>query len=104
MKITIKSLAAIALVAMLIPSFGACIETQYEPGEGGAPPATEKLQILSHSMSTGQFGNLIIKGTAENVSSATLSYAEVKVKFYDADGALIDTSLDNINDLGAGET
>jgi len=80
-----------------------CAETQYQPGEG-APPATEKLEILSHNMSTTEFGNLVIKGTAKNVSSSNLSYAEIKVKFYDAAGNLIDTSLDNINDLGPGET
>jgi len=104
MKTLIKSLAAIALLALLIPSFTGCAETQYEPGEGGTPPVTEKLEILSHSMSTTQFGNLVVKGTAKNVSSSTLSYAEVKVKFYDAAGTLLGTSLDNINDLGAGET
>ncbi|GAI32494.1 unnamed protein product [marine sediment metagenome] len=104
MKILIKSLVAMALVAILIPSFTGCTETQYEPGEGGAPPVTEKLEILSHSMSTTQFGNLVVKGTAKNVSSSTLSYAEVRVKFYDAAGTLLSTSLANINDLSAGET
>ena len=95
---------AIALV-MLVLSLVGCAETQYQPG-GSTPselPPAEKLQILSHSMTTGQFGNIIVKGTAKNISSSNLSYAEVKVKFYDAAGALIDTSLDNINDLGPGE-
>lgn len=30
-------------------------------------------------------------------------YAEVRVKFYDKEGAVIATFLDNINDLGPGE-
>jgi hypothetical protein len=100
----IKSLVAIALVAILIPGLSGCTETQYQPGESGAPPATEKLQILSHSMSRGEYGNLVVKGTAKNVASSTLSYAEVRVKFYDAAGTLLNTSLANINDLGPGET
>lgn len=106
MKILIKSLAAIALVALLIPSFTACIETQYEPGEGGAPPATtEKLQILSHSMSRSETGTFVyIKGTAKNVSSSRLSMASVDVKFYDAAGTLLATSSDYIRDLDPGET
>jgi len=100
----IMGLIAITLVAILIPSFTGCAETQYEPSEGGAPPA-EKLEILSHSMSggRGEFVKPVVKGTAKNVSSSTI-YAEVKVKFYDASGALLGTSLDSINDLSAGET
>ena len=94
---------ALALAVGLPLGLIGCTETQYEPGEGGSP-ATEKLEILSHNMSTAEFGNLVVKGAAKNVSSSNLSYAEVRVKFYDAAGALIATSLDNINDLGPGES
>ena len=93
---------AIALMAMLVPNLVGCVETQYEPE--GSTPATETLQILSHSMTTNEFGNIVVQGTAENISSSNLSYAEVRVKFYDANGVLLDTSLDNINDLGPGQT
>ncbi len=106
MNRVIKFLALTLIVALAVGlplGLVGCAETQYHPGEG-APPATEKLEILSHSMSTTEFGLLVIKGVAKNVSSSNLSYAEVRVKFYDAAGNLIDTSLDNINDLAAGET
>ena len=93
----------VALAVGLSLCLVGCTETEYQPG-GGALPATEDLEILSHSMSTTGFGNLMVKGIAKNVSSSNLSYAEVKVKFYDAQGNLISTWLDNINDLGAGET
>ena len=93
---------AIALVVILVPSLVGCIETQYEPG--GSTPATEKLQILDHQMTTTEFGNIIVKGRAKNISSSNLSYASVKVKFYDASGTLLATSSDGISDLGLGET
>ena len=102
MNILIKSLVAIVLVAILIPS--GCLETEYEPGEGGVPPVTEKLQILNHTGGFTDYGSPMVTGTAKNVSSSNLIYAEIRVKWYDSAGVLLDTSLDNINDLGAGET
>lgn len=59
------------------------------------------LNITSHTLSKQEYGGYIVKGTA--TSSRDLGYAEVKVKFYDDSGALIESGLANINDLGAGE-
>lgn len=121
--ITIKIILAIILILMLVPSVSGCAETQYQRG-GETPPPTpaeklqnqrggetspaapaEKLQILSHTMSRSKTGAfLYIKGTAKNVSSSRLGYAEVKVKFYNAAGTLLDTSSDTITDLDPGET
>lgn len=96
---------AITLMAALTGCSASCAETQYQQG-GSAPaiPQAEKLQILSHSMGTTDYGTPVVRGTAKNVSSSNLSYAEVRVKFYDAAGNLLDTSLDNVLDLGPGET
>ena len=91
-----------ALLVMLVPSLVGCIETQYE--SGGSKPATEKLQIIDHHMTTSEYGSMIVKGRAKNISSSNLSYASVKVKFYDASGTLLATSSDGISDLGLGET
>ncbi len=104
MKILIKCLVAIVLVAILILSFTGCIETVYEPSEGGAPPVTEELQIINHTGGITEYGSPMVTGTARNVSSSNLSYAEIRVKWYDSAGTLLETSLDNINDLGPGET
>ena len=104
MKILIKFLVATVLVAILISSFTGCIETVYEPSEGGAPPVTEKLQILNHIGGITEYGSPMVTGTAKNISSSNLIYAEIRVKWYDSAGTLLDTSLDNINDLGPGET
>jgi hypothetical protein len=64
----------------------------------------EKITILNHQLSENDYGNLIISGTAKNVAGRNLDYAEIDVKFYDQDGAVIGNSLDNINNLGDGET
>jgi len=95
----------IAVVAIVVVAmFSGCVEEpKYEEG-AGTPTESKNLEILDHHMETGEFGNLIIKGIAKNIGSSSLSYAEVRVKFYDKEGTLLDTSLDNINDLGPGET
>ena len=105
MKIPIKPLVAIVLVAMLIASFTGCTETKYEQDEDETPPVTEKLEILSHSMTggRGEYVTPVVSGTARNVTSSTI-LAEVWVKFYDASGALLGTGADSITSLGAGET
>jgi len=94
MSRVIKFLVLTLIVALAVGLAG-CAET--------APP-TEKLQILSHSMSTDQYGYPVVQGTAKNVSSTNFSYAFINVKFYDASGAAIATLSDYICDLGPGET
>jgi len=96
-------LMAILLMIGLVGIVG-CTETEYHPGGGGPAATGGKLEILSHHMTTGEYGNVIVEGQAKNVGGSNLAYAEVRVKFYDSAGSLIDTSLDNINDLGANET
>jgi hypothetical protein len=101
-KTILGLIAVVAIVAVAM--FSGCVEEpKYEEG-AGTPTESKNLEILDHHMETGEFGNLIIKGTAKNIGSSSLSYAEVRVKFYDKEGTLLDTSLDNINDLGPGET
>ena len=95
----------IVLLLTSILLISGCVETSYQQGNGDEekPLKTEELKILNHNLEYSEYGNLMVVGTAENVASKQLSYAEIKVKFYDKDNALIDTSLDNINDLDVGE-
>lgn len=59
------------------------------------------LTILAHKLWKVGNGGYAVTGTAQ--SSTDLSYAEVKVKFYQESGALIDSGSTLINDLAAGE-
>ena len=67
--------------------------------------SSSDLELLSHNMNfeQGEYtSELKVVGQAENVSGGELDYAEVEVKFLN-DGAVEETSLDNINGLGAGQ-
>lgn len=92
---------------------GCSSDTDYEGGNNGGrndgsnSDSDKKLNILDHEMVRENAGSMSesvkVVGTAENVSSDTLGYAEVKAKFYDENDALLESFLDNVNDLGAGE-
>ncbi|RPJ75557.1 MAG: hypothetical protein EHM20_08765 [Alphaproteobacteria bacterium] len=61
------------------------------------------LGILSHNLQKDDnYGGYSVIGTAK--AAGNISYAEVRVKFYDKDGNLIESGFDNILDLAAGET
>lgn len=66
--------------------------------------SSEPLQIVSHKMVSGGYGTYYVRGQAKNTGDKNLGYASVDVKFYDANGNLLDSGLDNINNLGPGET
>jgi hypothetical protein len=61
------------------------------------------INILSHSLEYGDYGNFKVVGVAQNIAGRKLSYAEIDVKFYDKDDVLLNTFLDNINDIGPNE-
>ena len=104
MSIPGKTFFLLAVIALGLVPLAACAEMQYQLEEMPLAPPAEKLPILSLSMVQDELGFIIIKGTAKNVSPSNSGYAEVKVMFYDAEGALLDTFLDNTSDLGPGET
>ena len=45
-----------------------------------------------------------IVGTLKNNTSRSYSYVSIEYSIYDEEGNIIDTAMDNINNLGAGET
>jgi len=108
-------LLALSLVAIVIIA-GCTSGTQYQTGASIAdevqpkttptpePKTSEKIEILDHKIEYSEYGNLMVVGTAKNVAGKKLSYAEIRVKFYDKSGALLETFMDNVNDLDAGQT
>ena len=104
-----NKLVSLSLILMVLIA-GCSSERQYESGASGAAVATEepaatepkeKLEILEHKMEYGEYGTLKIVGKAKNVGNEQISYAEIRVKFYDTEDAVIGSSLDNINDLNS---
>lgn len=105
-----------ATAAITSASLAGCSgETDYEDGNNDGSGSDgddgsnsdKKLEILDHEMVREDEGSMAesvkVVGTAQNVSGDTLGYAEVKVKFYDEDETLLESFLDNVNDLGADE-
>lgn len=76
-------------------------------GSDGSAGSSKDIELLSHTSVREDVGtsyeSLHVEGRAKNVSGDELSYAEIEVKWY-SDGALVDDFLDNVNNLGAGET
>lgn len=92
----------VALVAVLLVSTASgCDLSGYESTSEQEP--AETLRILEYESGVCYSSPCVI-GIAKNVCAYNLSYAEVRVKWYDDAGTLLDTSLDNINDLAPGET
>lgn len=92
------------LILILIGvSIVGCAEIEYTTEPTKAPTKTEQIKILEHKMTFNELGNLIIAGVAQNVGEKQISYAEIRVRFYDKDDVLLGTSLDNINDVDPGQ-
>ena len=115
MKTLVRSLIAIVLLGMLISGMIACAAEKYQPGEykkaeEGAPAGAstvisgDKLEIVEHSLIIGEYGNPIVKGTANNISSSTIASAELEVTFYDPFACRLSSSKSNIENLGPGES
>ena len=65
---------------------------------------TPNLQIVSHSMSHDEYGNSIVEGIAKNSGASEVAELKIRVKFYDAESNLVDSSADYIEYIGANET
>ena len=110
MKILTKFLVAIALVAMLIPSFTGCGEGEEKPPVGEEEEeeestVAEDIKILSHGLSTSVTGRLVVAGIIKNVSSSTYSNAKVDITFYDASGKVLQSRIiDNRTTFYAGDS
>lgn len=63
----------------------------------------EKVTILSHEMTTEGTCILKVIGRAENISSERLNYAEVDVRFKDAQGAVLEIGIENTTNLNPGD-
>lgn len=79
-------------------------------GGGGSDEATvqDDVEILEHELVREDEGGVAeqvsVEGRAENTSDESFSYVEVRARFYNQNGDLLDSFLDNINDFGAGQT
>ena len=57
------------------------------------------LEIIEHHPCTEDFGVRMVCGTIINNTNRTMGYAQIEINLYDAEGSLVDSTLDNINNL-----
>lgn len=57
------------------------------------------LEVIEHHSCTGDFGARMVCGTVVNNTSRTIGYAQIEINLYDSEGSLVDSTLDNINNL-----
>jgi hypothetical protein len=57
------------------------------------------LEVWDVTLTEGEFGVSEVTGTARHSQRGTASYVEVRVAVYDADGALLETTLANAADV-----
>lgn len=77
-------------------------------GTGSAPavstpaapstPSVPALQLVEHSVKKDNFATYIV-GTVKNNSSKQYGYAQVEINLYDTSGAVVGSTLANINNL-----
>lgn len=63
----------------------------------------EKLSVVDHSTTNDGYWTYIV-GTVKNNTNRNYSYVQVEINLYDADGNLVNSTLDNINNLEANGT
>jgi hypothetical protein len=105
----------IFIIALALIFVAGCTDNGTDYEEGNVEPASEEvteqvtteevqplLVINDHSLGKEEYGGYIVTGSA--TANKDLSYAEVKVKYYDESGALVGSDFTNIVDIAAGET
>ena len=67
------------------------------------PKSDDYEWIEAPSVVKGRY-NSYIEGVLKNVSGSTISYLSISFEFWDQDGNIVDTGLDNVTDLKDGRT
>lgn len=63
----------------------------------------EKFSVIEHSTKNDEYWTYII-GTIKNNTNKNYSYVQIEINLYDADGNLVDSTFDNVNNLEANGT
>lgn len=68
----------------------------------GCTGSESPLEIITHRMSRGTYGNVAVVGTARNRSDSVIRYAQIEARFFDSGGTRLGSGMANINSLGPG--
>lgn len=67
-------------------------------------PAVPELEVLDYTSEVDEYGVRYVVGLVRNNTYATLSYVQVTIGLYGPGGMRVGSTLDNVNNLGPGET
>ena len=79
-------------------------ETQTEMPAPEPEPKAEKYEIIGDVVMERDMFSTTLTGVLKNNSGRDYNYLQISFNMYDADGNLIDTAFDNINNLSDGGT
>ncbi len=106
-----KRILIVLMLLIFSLSISACTETNYQSGSDSANGNEEEsnensIEILTHEMKkTGTYlKETNVVGTAKNVGASRVDYAQIMVRFYDAEGILLENGMDNAVDIDPGVT
>ena len=77
--------------------------TENNTGTNQITTATEKFTVVEHTTENDGYWTYIT-GTIKNNTNKEYSYVQVEINLYDENGSLINSTLDNINNLEANGT
>ncbi len=109
MKSELKTTLMIACLFVTFAIFGTVFNLSNGVGLTGNvisnPKSSEirEISILESQLGYDNRGDLAVSGVIQNIAGKELSYVEIKIKFYDKDNLLLETSSESINDLGIDE-
>jgi hypothetical protein len=79
-------------------------ETETDTDTSTQDEPEQLVELVEHELvrNEGEYRTeLYVEGEAKNLTSETLSYVEVNVRWYDSEGTQLDTGVDNVTDLQA---
>lgn len=64
----------------------------------------DRVEIVEQRSGVTEYGNPTVRGLAENTADRELSYVEIQARFFDANGTRVGSGMDNIRNLGPGNS
>jgi len=91
-------IAAVLVVFVISASIGVCLVIRHTIQE-----QREALEIINSSMTYDEFGYAEVTGRVRNNGDSEIPGCFVKAKFYDSEDNLVDTGMDVLYHMSAGE-
>ena len=102
----VYAIVSIILIIFLVAVFSENDSNNYSSTTDVSTVSEESkpdLEVIEHHSCSTEYGVKAVCGTVQNNTDENYSYAQISVNFYNSNGDLMESSLDNINNLGSGQ-